>query len=105
MKLRRNRIAFRAAVAAGALAIGACSVHDTLLDVQTPDIVDPSNAQSAAGAQAYYTAAVGDFHRFIGGDRGGSSPLGLNLTGGLLGDEIFSARAGTETIDNRSINQ
>ena len=51
-----------------------------------------------------YTAAVGDFSRFIGGDRGGSSPLGLNLTGGLLADEIFSARAGTESIDNRNIN-
>src|SRR4051812_50021889 len=87
-----------------AIAVGGCNVHDRLLDVQTPDIVDPGNTQSAVGAQSYYTAAVGDFSRFIGGDRGGSSPLGLNLTGGLLADEIFSARAGTESIDNRSIN-
>jgi hypothetical protein len=87
----------------GAFGLGACD-HDRLLDVQTPDIVDPGNTQSIAGAQSYYTAAVGDFSRFIGGDRGGSSPLGLNLTGGLLSDEIFSARAGTESIDNRSIN-
>lgn len=104
MKIRTNRLAFQAALAAGALTLGACNVHDRLLDVNTPDIVQPENAQSAAGAQSYYTAATGDFSRFIGGDRGGSSPLGLNLTSGLLADEIFSARAGTETIDNRSIN-
>ena len=104
MKFRRHIRATRALSLAGALGLGACNVHDRLLDVQTPDIVDPGNAQSIAGAQSYYTAAVGDFSRFIGGDRGGGSPLGLNLTGGLLADEIFSARAGTESIDNRSIN-
>jgi len=104
MKLRRHLLAFRAIALAGTFGLGACNVHDRLLDVQTPDIVDPGNTQSAVGAQSYYTAAVGDFSRFIGGDRGGSSPLGLNLTGGLLADEIFSARAGTESIDNRSIN-
>src|SRR4051812_25353285 len=87
-----------------AIAVGGCNVHDRLLDVQTPDIVDPGNAQSIAGAQAYYTAAVGDFSRFIGGDRGGSSPLGLNLTGGMLADEIFSAPARPEAIDKRHIN-
>ncbi len=104
MKFRWHIRAARALSLMGALGLGACDVHDRLLDVQTPDIVDPGNAQSIAGAQSYYTAAVGDFSRFIGGDRGGSSPLGLNLTGGLLADEIFSARAGTESIDNRSIN-
>ena len=104
MKFRRHIRAARALLLAGAFGLGACDVHDRLLDVQTPDIVDPGNTQSIAGAQSYYTAAVGDFSRFIGGDRGGSSPLGLNLAGGLLSDEIFSARAGTESIDNRSIN-
>jgi len=104
MKFRWHIRAARALSLAGTLALGACDVHDRLLDVQTPDIVDPGNTQSIAGAQSYYTAAVGDFSRFIGGDRGGGSPLGLNLTGGLLADEIFSARAGTESIDNRSIN-
>jgi len=105
MKLRRHMLALGALPLAGVLGLGACNnLHDRLLDVQTPDIVDPGNVQSAAGAQSYYVAATGDFSRFIGGDRGGSSPLGLNLTGGMLADEIFSARAGTESIDNRSIN-
>lgn len=105
MKLRRHIFTLGVLPLVGALGLGACSnVHDRLLDVQTPDIVDPGNVQSVAGGQSYYAAAVGDFSRLIGGDRGGSSPLGLNLTGGLLADEIFSARAGTESIDNRSIN-
>lgn len=91
---------------AGALlALGACSnVDDRLLGVETPDIVTPENAGSAAGAQSFYVAAIGDFHRLVGGDRAGSSPLGLNLSGGMLADEIFSARAGTEHLDNRAIN-
>ena len=106
--MNSRRIKARAAsvvLAASALVLGACNnLHDRLLEVQTPDIVTVTQAQSAAGAQSFYTAAVGDFSRFIGGDRGGSSPLGLNLTGGMLADEIFSARAGTEHLDNRTIN-
>ncbi|HZY09346.1 MAG TPA: hypothetical protein VFE69_16425, partial [Ilumatobacteraceae bacterium] len=83
----------------------ACNnVGDRLLSVQTPDIVTPENAQSQAGAQSFFTAAVGDFNRLIGGDRGGSSPLGIALTSGLLADEIFAARAGTETTDDRTLN-
>jgi len=83
----------------------ACNnVGDRLLSVQTPDIVTPENAESQAGAQSFFTAAGGDFNRLIGGDRGGSSPLGIALTSGLLADEIFAARAGTETTDDRTLN-
>ena len=93
------------AALAAALVLGACTnIDDRLLAVQTPDIVGDETAESPAGAQAFYTAAVGDFSRFVGGDRAGGSPLGLALTGGLLADEIFSARAGTEHIDDRQIN-
>ena len=97
--------------AAGALPMAAVfsllacdTAKDSLLAVNTPDIVTTEKAQSAAGAQAFYTAGVGEFSRFIGGDRGGGSPLGLNLTGGLLADELISARTGTEPVDNRAIN-
>src|SRR3954469_5929064 len=101
------RVASAAPLAAltAALLVGGCNNLDNrLLAVQTPDIVGDEAAESPAGAQSFYTAAGGAFPRFIGGDRAGSSPLGLALTGGLLADEIFSARAGTESIDNRSIN-
>lgn len=87
------------------IALAACNnVDDRLLSVQTPDIISTGVAASPAGAQSFYQAAVGDFYRFIGGDRAGGSPLGLALTSGLLGDEIFSARAGTEPTDDRSLN-
>ena len=78
-------------------------IKNPLLEVSTPDIVTPDKASSAAGAQSFFIAAQGDFARLVGGDRGGSSPLGLNLTGGLLADELISTRTGTEHIDNRSI--
>jgi hypothetical protein len=91
------------AALAGSIAVGACS-HDQLLGVQTPDIIDVGVAQTPAGAQTFRVAAIGNFARLVGGDLNGSSPLGLNLTGGMLGDEIFSARAGTEPMDNRNIN-
>jgi hypothetical protein len=88
---------------AGTIAVGACT-HDQLLGVQVPDIIDVGVVQSPAGAQTLRVAAIGNFARLVGGDVGGGSPLGLNLTGGMLGDEIFSARAGTEPMDNRNIN-
>jgi hypothetical protein len=86
-KIRRYAVPVMAIVG-----LFACNnVGDRLLSVQTPDIVTPENAQSQAGAQSFFTAAVGDFNRLIGGDRGGSSPLGIALTSGLLADEIFAA--------------
>jgi len=91
------------AMLAGTIGVGACT-HDQLLGVQTPDIINVAVEQSPAGAQTFRVSALGNFYRFIGGDLGGSSPLGLNLTGGMLADEILSARAGTEPMDNRNIN-
>jgi hypothetical protein len=105
MNIRRTYQGALALVALGAsLGLTACDrIKDPLLAVETPDIVTPDKANSAAGAQSLFIAAQGDFARFIGGDRGGSSPLGLNLTGGLLADELISSRTGTEHVDNRSI--
>lgn len=100
--MSRGGLALAILAAGGGLA--SCDrIKDPLLAVQTPDIVTPDKAQNAAGAQSFFIAAQGDFARFIGGDRGGSSPLGLNLTGGLLADELISTRTGTEHVDNRSI--
>jgi hypothetical protein len=104
MNIRSTLIRAAAAVAlTGTIVVGGCT-HGELLGVQTPDIISPDAAQSTAGAQTFRVTAIGNFARFIGGDLGGSSPLGLNLSGGMLGDEIFSARAGTEHMDNRNIN-
>lgn len=99
-----SRSALLVAVVAAGAASSACDrIKNPLLNVDTPDIVTIDRATNAAGAQSFFVAAQGDFARFIGGDRGGSSPLGLNLTGGLLADELISTRSGTEHVDNRSI--
>jgi hypothetical protein len=103
-----NRRTYNTALALVAIAAGAwltaCNrIEDPLLAVNTPDIVTPDKATNAAGAQSFFIAAQGDFARLVGGDRAGSSPLGLNLTGGLLADELISTRSGTEHVDNRSI--
>ena len=105
MTIRRTYHAPLALVAsATSTGLVACDrIKNPLLEVSTPDIVTPDKASSAAGAQSFFIAAQGDFARLVGGDRGGSSPLGLNLTGGLLADELISTRTGTEHIDNRSI--
>ncbi|NUP71590.1 MAG: hypothetical protein HOQ16_10270 [Gemmatimonadaceae bacterium] len=105
MTIRRTYHAALALVAiATSTGLVACDrIKNPLLEVSTPDIVTPDKASSAAGAQSFFIAAQGDFARLVGGDRGGSSPLGLNLTGGLLADELISTRTGTEHIDNRSI--
>ena len=97
----QRRVAAMLAMSVALLA--GCSTN-ALVDVNTPDIITVDQAQSVAGAQAFRVSAIGNFARFVGGDNGGTSPLGINLTSGLLGDEIFSARAGTEHMDNRSIN-
>lgn len=104
IRRRTSSRAARALTVTGVLALAACHAHETLLDVQTPDIVSIATAETVAGAQAFYTAGVGEFSRLVGGDRNGSSPLGLNLAGGLFGDELFSARTGTEHYDSRSQN-
>jgi hypothetical protein len=103
-----KRRTYQAALALVAIAtsagLTACNkIQDPLLNVDTPDIVTPDKATTAAGAQSFFIAGQGDFARLVGGDRAGSSPLGLNLTGGLLADELISTRTGTEHIDNRAI--
>jgi len=80
-----------------------CS-RDELLGVQTPDQITPEAAANAAGANSQRIAAIGNFAAFYGGDYGGSFH-GLNITAGLLADEIESARGGTEHIDSRTQNE
>jgi starch-binding outer membrane protein, SusD/RagB family len=64
-----------------ALALGATACGDTILQVDTPDIIDPNDVQSAAGADA---VRVGALARFIQATTGTES---LILLGGLMADE------------------
>jgi starch-binding outer membrane protein, SusD/RagB family len=95
------RVALGAALAA-ALAAG-CG-RERLLDVQTPDQITPEQANSPTGSAALRVAAIGNFAYFYGGDYGGSFH-GLNITSGLLSDEMESARGGTEHLDSRAQNE
>jgi hypothetical protein len=65
-----------------AAALGACSsVTDSLLEVQDPDLIMPSNVNSLTGARAVANGALG---RFRGMTAGGE---GTWLYGGLMADE------------------
>lgn len=94
----------RAATAAVAVLLAACSV-DKVLQVPDPDVSTPSAITGKAGLRTLLAAAVGDFQvAFSGTGSGGDEGL-VNMTG-LLTDEFFF----TETyptrvqVDRRSID-
>ena len=86
-----------------AFGVAACSTSE-MLEVETPDQITPDKAGSAVGAAALRASALGNFAAFYGGDYGGSFH-GLNITSGMLTDEIESARGGTEHLDSRAQNE
>lgn len=88
----------RRALALGALALGACA-PDGVLEIEDPDIINPSDAQSASGANA---VRLGALARLNAATSGGESLL---LLGGLFADEwgngdTFIAR---QQVDQREI--
>lgn len=80
------------------LAASACSPTDTL-DITDPDIIDPGDVQSAAGADAVRTGALA---RFNTATSGGES---LFLLGGLFADEWINGDSFVARweIDRRSM--
>lgn len=79
--LRSRGVAARLTVlVAGALCLGGCSVGD-ILSVQDPDIINPANVQSPAGADAVRVGALARFNTATSGDES------LFLLGGLFADE------------------
>lgn len=96
--LLRRRAAGAAAVAAlaaGVLSFTGCSTAD-MLAVHDPDIINPSDVQSPAGADA---VRVGALARLNGATSGGES---MFLLGGLLADEWNN---GDSYIDRQQIDQ
>jgi hypothetical protein len=79
--------------------MAACSPSE-LLDVETPDIIDPSDVESPAGANA---VRLGALARFTQATTGTESLL---LLGGLFADEWVNGDTFTDRhgIDQRSIN-
>ena len=99
------RVRATVAVSAVALAslLGACSnTTDTLLEAVDPDIIPPSNANSAEGALALYFGALGRLKTITSGSGGEGSSW---LFGGLLADEwsTSSTFVQNDETDQRSI--
>jgi hypothetical protein len=86
-----------------AAALAACST-DKLTQVETPDQITPEQANSPTGAAALRASALGNFANYFAGDNAGGG-VGMNIAQGLLGDEMLSARGGTEHLDSRAVNE
>lgn len=101
--IRRRGALVGAALTALALPLAGCHTS-SLLDVNEPDIIQPSNANSAAGADALYNGAIGQFAYANAGNAGGTE--GQILMSGLLADEWFlSGTFPTRLeVDERAIN-
>jgi hypothetical protein len=85
----------RAAFAAAAILLSACSV-DKVLQVPDPDVSRPTDVNGKAGLPTLLASAVGDFQvAFAGTGSGGDEGL-VNMTG-LFTDEFFF----TETFPTR----
>jgi hypothetical protein len=82
-----------------------CTSLDEVVDVEDPDIVNPSDLESPAGAVAAFTGGVGDFSFAIVGDNGGTE--GQILVGGLMSDEYMHSGTFPTRLEyeRRSINQ
>ena len=76
-----SRTGVRTLAAAGLLAIAACDLTDSLLEVKDPDIINPDDVQNAEGAIALANGALDFFRNTTGGNES------TWLFGGLLADE------------------
>jgi starch-binding outer membrane protein, SusD/RagB family len=98
-RLRRTAaLSAFAALALAALPVGGCS-PDEILSIQDPDIINPSDVQSAAGANAVRVGALG---RLNTATTGGESLL---LLGGLFADEWINGDSFIyrQQIDKRAV--
>jgi hypothetical protein len=80
----RFRIAFGAAGLAFVSLLAGCNAKETLLEATDPDVINPSDAQSAEGALALYRGGLSRLRQIAGGSGGEGSTW---LFGGLLADE------------------
>jgi hypothetical protein len=91
-------------VAVGVMPMASCSPTE-FLDVEDPDIVDPAEVQSAAGANATRVGALARFNWATSGVPAGGEES-LLLFGGLFADEWINGDSfiARHEIDRRLIN-
>jgi starch-binding outer membrane protein, SusD/RagB family len=92
----------RVATMVAAIATASCSSND-ILQVTDPDIINPTDVQSAAGATAVRVGAIGRLNSATSG--GSSSSEGLFLLSGLLADEWINGDSfiARQEVDQRVI--
>jgi hypothetical protein len=78
-----------------------------LLDVNTPDIVDPGELDTPAGARAKRIGAISEFAFAKEGDGADTATDGYVLLSGAMSDEFLfsSTPPTTQEIDQRKINE
>jgi hypothetical protein len=86
-------------LAALALALAACNASERILEVTDPDVINPSDIQTAAAAEALRIGALARLNLATSGNES------FLLLGGLLGDEYRSGDTFTERneADRRSV--
>ena len=99
---RFRRLSSRVAVAALAVGLAGCST-DKVLSVTDPDIINPADVNSPAGAAALRAGALGRLVQITGGSVAQSESF--FLMGGMLADEFRSGDTFTERneTDQRGI--
>ena len=83
---RRRQPGVPRRVAAMMMALAVLGCGD-VLNVEDPDIIDPNNVNTPAGAVALYAGAIGEWSFAIVGDAGGTE--GQILVGGMMTDEYI----------------
>ena len=99
--LLTSRRSVATAVAAVALLAGGCLSSDRILSVEDPDIINPADVQSAAGANAVRVGALSRLNIATSG-QGGGLDEGLFMLGGMLADEWIN---GDSFIDRQAVDQ
>jgi hypothetical protein len=102
MMMKTSNHRFRWVLQAGAgalglLAIGACSIQDSLLEQQQPQIIKPGDVQNVTGALATYNGALGRLRTSLNG--GDNNTESIWNFAGLLSDEFKVSDTFSQRID------
>ncbi|MEP6495075.1 MAG: RagB/SusD family nutrient uptake outer membrane protein [bacterium] len=102
-RMRRAVLPF-AVAGAGLVLATSCRPND-ILNVTDPDIINPSDVQSAAGANAVRVGAIGRLNSATSG--GSANSEGLFLLSGLLADEWINGDSfiARQEVDQRIITE
>jgi hypothetical protein len=97
MTTRSRRAARWGTLVLTALAVGACSIQDSLLEQQQPQIIKPADVQSATGAIAAYNGVLGRLRTSLNG--GNVNTESIWNFAGLMTDEFKVGDTFSQRID------